>query len=198
MSKWQQGEKDSFLEPVEELVNSLGCSLHLQSDVNCYDWYKWKDTNTSSQALNYWKQLWLVAVPISSQAEVYCITYVSENSVGVNSSKGTSCRFWLTAWCLIRTPFTWIPKKSWNICPVRDAYVSPLQTSKPPSLSIGDREDFSICFVQDFVVLIVLKSLEFPQYLKYKLWGEITPFGLLFPHCHPSQICGAVELLLCI
>jgi len=40
MSKWQQGEKDSFLEPVEELVNSLGCSLHLQSDVNCYDWYK--------------------------------------------------------------------------------------------------------------------------------------------------------------
>lgn len=104
MAKWQQGEEYLFLEQVEELVSSLGCSLRLQSDVNYYDWYRWSYINTSSQALNYWKQLWFVAVPISSQAKMYCITSVSENSVGVNSNKGTSCRFRLTTWCLIWTP----------------------------------------------------------------------------------------------
>lgn len=96
ISKWQQEQDNPFLDQVEELVKSLRCSLCLQSDVNYYDWYKWNEINTSSQVLNYWKQLWLVTVTISCQAKVFCITSLSENSVGVNSSQGTSCRFWLT------------------------------------------------------------------------------------------------------
>lgn len=91
MAKWQQGEEDSFLEQVEELVHNLGCSLHLESNLNCYNWYEWnisiflKHCITESSC-----GLWLLpAVPKWN----YCITFVYENLVGVNSNKGTSCGF---------------------------------------------------------------------------------------------------------
>lgn len=80
MAKWQQGEKDPFLVQVEESVNGLGCSLHLPSDTNSYDWYKWHGINTSSQAVDYWKQLWLAAVPILFQLKAYCVLCLKTQS----------------------------------------------------------------------------------------------------------------------
>lgn len=76
-----QGEEDLSLEKVKE--KWMGCSLNLQSDMNCYGWFKWKDINSFSQALKYWKQLLVVVVFISSQAKVYyvffCFCILSES-----------------------------------------------------------------------------------------------------------------------
>lgn len=96
LAKWQQGEEEPFLEQVEKLVDGP----YLQCDTNSYDWYKWNGINNSSQAVKA-TMICGCSHPFPTEILFYS---VSKNSIWMNSSKGTSCRLWLTTWCLTPTP----------------------------------------------------------------------------------------------
>lgn len=117
-----QRDEDLSLEKVKE--KWTGCSPNLQSDMNCCSWFKWKDINSFSQALKYWKQLLVVVVLISSQAKVYyvfffCFCILSESEF----QQRQPLRILTNNLRFVMNISTWITVKYWNIYTSRNLFI---------------------------------------------------------------------------